>query len=242
MAEVLTADGTTELLGATTAEDGEVVVTNWGSEGDSSSGRGSSSPGECQDGTGATWVEHWTRPYAWSFNYGSTPTNLNPANTETTIKKAGDNIVTSRNNCGIADTVTATHTYQGRTGTTTNISATNGCTTPDGVSVVSFGDLTSSKVGFSCWWYNGSYEMSEADMKLNKVEYSWWLPDFGGTCSGRYSVEAVMTHEFGHAFGLSHVDETAHGNLTMSSAINGPCQNSESTLGWGDVNILNVNY
>jgi predicted Zn-dependent protease len=61
------------------------------------------------------------------------------------------------------------------------------------------------------------------------------------TCSSRFSVEAVATHEFGHAFGLGHVSETYHPSLTMSSVIRA-CQGSESTLGLGDVRGLNALY
>jgi hypothetical protein len=50
------------------------------------------------------------------------------------------------------------------------------------------------------------------------------------SCEGRYDVEGVMTHERGHTFGLDHVSEDEHGRLTMSTAMNGPCQDSERTL------------
>jgi predicted Zn-dependent protease len=61
------------------------------------------------------------------------------------------------------------------------------------------------------------------------------------SCSNRYSIEAVATHEFGHAFGLAHVSETYHPSLTMSTVIRS-CQASESTLGLGDVRGLNALY
>jgi predicted Zn-dependent protease len=55
-------------------------------------------------------------------------------------------------------------------------------------------------------------------------------------------VKAVMTHERGHTFGINHVSETSHKNMTMSPNINGPCQDSESTLGLGDVEGLRALY
>jgi hypothetical protein len=56
------------------------------------------------------------------------------------------------------------------------------------------------------------------------------------------SIQAVATHEGGHVYGLSHVDEGTHGNLTMSSGINGRCQESEQTLGLGDMAHMFAKY
>lgn len=72
-------------------------------------------------------------------------------------------------------------------------------------------------------------------MKFNKVDYQWakygWLNCFG---AGMYSIRAVMTHEAGHIFGLSHVAEAGHAHLTMSEAVPN-CDESQSTLGLGDI-------
>jgi hypothetical protein len=48
-------------------------------------------------------------------------------------------------------------------------------------------------------------------------------------------LEPTTTHEFGHAFGLSHVSERLHGALTMSPMSNGPCATDETSLGLGDI-------
>ena len=47
--------------------------------------------------------------------------------------------------------------------------------------------------------------------------------------------QGVQTHEYGHAFGMGHVSEADHGNLTMSTNINGAWSNFEASLGRGDV-------
>jgi hypothetical protein len=53
-------------------------------------------------------------------------------------------------------------------------------------------------------------------MKYNKSVYSWTLSP-GGSCSNKYDVQAVGTHERGHTFGMGHVSEADHANLTMST-------------------------
>jgi hypothetical protein len=55
-------------------------------------------------------------------------------------------------------------------------------------------------------------------------------------------LEAVLTHEAGHVFGLAHVGESRHGRLTMSPYIDGVCNNQESTLGLGDLRGLEALY
>lgn len=79
-------------------------------------------------------------------------------------------------------------------------------------------------------------------MKLNDRGYRWFAgntPPAG--CRTAFSVEGVATHEMGHVFGLSHVSESAHGNLTMSTKAR-PCTASDTTLGLGDVLGLRKKY
>jgi hypothetical protein len=105
--------------------------------------------------------------------------------------------------------------------------------------VVGFGTPPSGYLGMTCWWTMSGI-IFESDMRLNKAYYHFYV-NKPSSCSNRYSIEAVVTHEFGHAFGLAHVSETYHPSLTMSTVIRS-CQASESTLGLGDVRGLNALY
>jgi hypothetical protein len=139
------------------------------------------------------------------------------------------------------DEVGASHEYLGRKSKAANISSGGNCLTSDGLNTVSFGDLPAGTLATACVWFSGGVA-KEGDVQLNKADHDWTTVPGSGACSQRWSVEAVMTHERGHTFGLGHVGEGSHGHLTMSPQIDGPCQDSESTLGEGDVAGLRALY
>lgn len=252
-AEVILSDGRTQLLEVATHPDGQVEFRYWGDD-SSPDGSGSSDPGippvqapdSCTDSTYNRLQWKWQTAFKWYYKSSETPSGLSATTVADSLKKAASNITGSVNPCGMADEVDATHSYQGTTTRSTNIGSTNTCDAPslrDTYSVVSFGDLTSDKVGYACWYFNTSTNAAqEVDIKLNKVEYTWYVPPSTCILTSDYSVEAVATHEFGHAFGMAHVTEDTHGNLTMSTNINGPCQNAEADLGRGDVLGLRLKY
>ena len=64
----------------------------------------------------------------------------------------------------------------------------------------------------------------------------------GQAAANELMMEALVTHEVGHAFGLAHVGEGNHGRLTMSVYIDGLCENQEATLGLGDMKGLEALY
>lgn len=215
-------------------------------------------PKPCDDGAYSrmTWTfsdgsrKHpkWKSTYNWYFRASTTPTNVAVENARAALVRAVTNITGSHTDCpDLPDEVTATSAHRGDTTTGTNIS-TDGtkCMPRDNKSVVAFGTLASGTLAVACtsgYYYTGDTyaTITDADVRINKAVYSWYgiKPS---DCSTRWGIEATMTHEFGHAFGLGHVTEAEHGNLTMSTHINGPCQNSESSLGLGDVRALRLVY
>ena len=100
--------------------------------------------------------------------------------------------------------------------------------------MVAFGELPSGILAVTCNW-DENYNTIASDIKVNKQGVRWTTSPSSRSCRGMYDLEGVMTHERGHTFGMGHVSETGHGNLTMSTNINGACQMTERSLGRGDV-------
>lgn len=194
---------------------------------------------ECSEDAFALYSSSWANTYAWYFDAGTTPPGISHAGAAGALQAAVANITGARNDCGLPDRVGATGDYMGTTTSKPNVSSSGECKSSDGQSSVGFGTLPPAYLAYTCWWSAGSNTI-EADIKLNKSDYGWYAT-MPSTCSSRWDIEAVATHEFGHAFGLDHVEEASQGALTMSPTIY-PCQGSEETLGMGDVLGLESKY
>lgn len=204
------------------------------------------SPGECSDtaynhATVGGQKYRWTTTFGWYFHSSTTPGEISAGNALNDLQHATENMKWANNNCGRADNIGATSTYLGTTSADADINSDLTCGGASGKSVVGFGTYNSSSVLAAACTYatlnpGGTYATAvESDVKYNKGDFEWFTGSIPSGCSGRYSVEAVGTHERGHTFGLGHVSEESHGKLTMSTALNGPCQKSEATLGLGDM-------
>ncbi len=186
----------------------------------------STSPAEpCADGAYIHVGPRWSTTLKWYFAASSTPSGLSRSGVRDVVKRAFANITGARNDCGLADNVSASAAYQGTTWRRAK------CNGRDGYNVVGFRSLSADVLAYTCYWYVGD-RMIEADIQINS-NTPWALALAG--CFRRQVLEATMTHEVGHAFGLDHVAEATHGRLTMSPYLNGLCNNEESTLGLGDV-------
>lgn len=207
--------------------------------GGGSAGAGAS-PAPCSDATynflGPS--ARWKRSLNWSLRSSSVPAGLSKSKVLSVIKEAFHNITTEHNDCGRVDTVGAKSHYLGNTTRTVNVRANGTCGAADGHNTVAFAPLDGGYSGFTCIWWVGN-EIVEADMRLDSGT-PWALTRSG--CSGKLMMEALVTHEAGHAFGLAHVGEGRHGRLTMSTYIDGLCENQESTLGKGDMKGLEALY
>ena len=165
------------------------------------------------------------------------PAGLSSSAVLDVLKRAFRNVTGARNNCGRADDVSATSTYLGATTRRPAVTSTGSCGASDGHNVVAFAPLTGF-AGYTCIWWDGT-KIVEADMRLDS-DTAWALSR--SSCSNRLMLEALATHEVGHAFGLAHVGESNHGRLTMSVYIDGLCENQEATLGLGDLRGVEALY
>ena len=202
-----------------------------------------SAPDPCAD-TGRNLLPFaWSSATQWSFTDANTPPSNDASKVEAKLQSASTNIATSQNSCGLSDRVGATALYAGRSAEdVVQIAADGSCLdATDGTSGVSFGELPSGVLAVLCLRYDASAVALEADVRLNQTDHTFYAVK-PGNCTDRFDLEAVMTHLFGHVFGLGHLVEPTHGNLTMSQRLNGPCQGAESTLGRGDVIGLRAKY
>jgi hypothetical protein len=261
--DALGEDGEQQQLVISTDAQGNVSFDSWGEEPDAAEAdafTALTAPDPCQDEARDLNVFKWTHDYGWTFKADTAPDEVGVDNTEAKLKDATANITNSRG-CSMEDFVSASHQYNGRNNNySDNIYLTKdnnnnlvpACGTDDTHNVTQFGDLpvkdeggTKNYLAVTCTWWNSSgnvpHEAVGSDMRLNKEDYKWIADPTSADCKaldngdGRWAVEAVATHERGHTFGLQHVGENEHGNLTMSPSINGTCQDSESTLGRRDI-------
>jgi hypothetical protein len=197
-------------------------------------------PAPCNDPAYTLLGGKWKQTFNWSYRSSSTPDELNESKVLTVIKRSFDNITESRNDCGLADKVSATSAYLGTTIARPSVTNRGNCSPRDNQNVVGFGSLPSGILAVTCIRYGNNNSITEADIRIN-ANLSWALT--AGSCHfWQELLEPTMTHEIGHIFGLGHVGERKHGRLTMSTTSDGPCANAETTLGWGDVRGLRHLY
>jgi Matrixin len=242
LALLLTAAPAAAGAGAATARAAGAGDAGFAPAGIATGGTGAgASPSPCADGKYnflAPGGGHWKKTLNWSFRASSVPAGLSASAALATIKRAFHNITNARNDCGRTDNVSATSRYLGTTTRKPQVTSNGGCGSPDGHSVVGFAPLGGGYAGYTCIWWQGN-EIVEADMRLDS-NTAWATST--SSCFNELMLEALVTHEAGHAFGLAHVGENTHGRLTMSVYIDGLCENQESTLGLGDMKGLEALY
>lgn len=106
----------------------------------------------------------------------------------------------------------------------------------NGVNEVFFRDDTSSMLGETYWWYDGTGRLVDADIVIHE-NWTWYSANIGCT-NGGYYVENTATHEFGHVLGLGH---SSVDTATMWPS-SGSCETIRETLDPDDINGIQALY
>jgi hypothetical protein len=177
------------------------------------------------------------KPLKWRFHAGSTPPTLTKTQALRGIKRGIGIITGSKNDCGLADTVSARHRYLGATRKPASLCVGRGA---DGVNVVSFGvPVHPDMLGLACstWTVSstGKRHVVESDIRLSSTTVWTTKPDAPGCrVNTERDLVSVVAHEAGHVFGLDHPLGTKAMNQTMSAS-QGTCNGAFRTLGRGDI-------
>ncbi|MBT8225156.1 MAG: hypothetical protein HKP61_12015 [Dactylosporangium sp.] len=213
--------------------------------------------GRCGDPAGSWLGMRWFTEYRWLFNGESVPSYLQKsaarpwaATALTATRAAARTVATGRNDCGLEDLALLRQAYDGGTGRSAAITDQGGCGGRDGHNVVSFGSLPAGLLAVTCVWWEGVHQDQhgvhrdqhsvEADILVNSAGGVFFLtqPD---DCRTRWDLESILTHEFGHVFGLGHVSYARHSVLTMSDGLP-ECVTGYRSLGLGDYLTLRRHY
>lgn len=181
------------------------------------------------------------KPLKWRFNAASTHPSLTRTQALRGIKQGMAVVTRSKNDCGMADTVSARHEYLGTTRKPASMCVQKGS---DGVNTVAFGKLPVGMLGLACtaWTASptGKLLAFESDIQLSNLVGWGTRPDDPG-CKDKVDVVAVTAHEAAHAFGLDHALGVEGLNQTMSTSTSA-CNGAGRTLGRGDVIALRKRY
>ncbi|MDH3037321.1 matrixin family metalloprotease [Streptomyces sp. TRM75561] len=200
-------------------------------------------PSACSDGAYSTADRKEYGTYNWYVGDGGMPGGLSRTDAKWAFMDAINNITDSYNNCGYGDTVGAKQNYLSTTSREASVNSKGQCTGRDDLSVWDAGDLKSSAVATTCtytWSMPGvKNDLREADVRFNTHDYDFTNKPTS-SCSNKYDIRSVGTHEAGHIFGLGHVG-SGHSNLTMYTN-SFTCKTIARTLGKGDVLALRSIY
>ncbi len=246
-ADALRTDGSQQLAAETSAS-GTTTLSYVGQEPIITDGAPGSPPG-CQDDAFTLLDVKVTSDFGYRFNASTTPTQLfSPDVARQVIVSGASNITTARNDCTRPDFVEAPPAIN--LGDTTRRSdiVDGRCKSwilTDGENVMDFGSLAPDTLGLACIWafpQIGPNPVLQADVSYNSdpVEAPWAINP-PTVCPGQYDLESVVTHEWGHVYGLGHVSGLTNANLTMSDLAR-PCDTSKQTLGLGDMLGLESRY
>lgn len=256
-------DGLDELSVAV-ASDGKLHYRSTeNSEGNPGEVTGASSleaaPGPCSDSAFTQPSSIQNGIWTWYIGDGARPGAATTATTVDAIVQVLGWLSTGYNDCGLSSGYPAAavaSAYQGTSTLESDMHEENGTTVcgdqsfdnHDGASVIDFENITQLTVlATTCTFFTvnpfGKDRITQADVRFDSTgdgDHKLYI-NLPQPCNIGVDFKAVAMHEFGHAYGLKHVDELAHKYLTMSESTL-PCDTSQRTLGLGDLLAMREQY
>jgi hypothetical protein len=200
--------------------------------------------GRCGDPAGIWLGTRWRGEANWRLNSESIPGYLEDRDLVSwQIVTSATTVATGRNDCGLPQRLAIHQRYEGTTARKANVTRDGGCGKRDGHNVVSFGRLAPGLLAVTCVWWEGKTSNArsvESDILVDVAEGVFFLSLPEG-CHDQWDLGSILTHEFGHVFGLGHVPYNRHGTLTMSDALP-DCTTAYRRLGLGDYLALLGQY
>jgi len=195
--------------------------------------RAARAAGACRDRTFHLEGHRWRSSLRFRINLRAMPARYRGRTVVAQIRAANGNMRTGRNTCGKPHLKTPASHYLGNTKVRPNInpsSAAVGCGRSNTKNVVGFGNLPGGLLGWTCYWWFSSGRMGAADIMIDTGRAL--VNRLPASCSDKWDFEGIVTHEWGHAYGLGHTGR-GHPNLTMQHTAR-PCSSYARTLGIGD--------
>jgi hypothetical protein len=222
------------VLGLRVANTGSEVRAVVGTAAVSGGAGAGTSPPACQDRTFHLEGHRWAKSFRYRITLSKAPHRYHKRVLVSQIQDANVNMRKGRNTCGRPRLRTPVAHYLGHTSIQPNIkpgSSSITCGAYNTKNVVGFGNLPSGLLGWTCYWYlTGTGRMGAADIMIDTGDaLATRLPT---PCTNRWDFEGIVTHEFGHVYGMAHTGP-GHDNLTMQHAAQ-PCSTYARTLGLGD--------
>lgn len=196
----------------------------------------------------------------WLYNAAN-----DPVDGRRKIEDAGNAMASGHNDCGITTVPNAPSTLNNGTTTLNPQNGAGTCpATNDNSSVIGWKSVGPETLANVCRWVNNTFSpprLVNFDMAINP-DFDWTTTlgtDFTTSdikaCGGPevvedvslavrriYDLEAVVTHEFGHVYGLLHTAEPGPGSTQTMAPTTAACDANARTLGRGDVNGLIAVY